>query len=219
MFYSLSFGQDSYPYFQDIKKQFEFDKKRIIIKEANEREMYVSGGGDKFNWWSILDQSEPMYLSQPVTTDYINRYNFEITLNGKQIDEIAFLHIVGLEEEAERLYDDYKNKLSKWKKNSTYEREITHPMAETVSNGLFIFGGLMFFAFATLEPPNDSGPDNRPWIGAASIGAAILVEDITIKEKFKRNDAPTFNSTLSTEQIKSLSESYNRRLYNEIKQR
>ena len=45
----VCFGQDTYPYFSDVKKQFEFDKKRIYVKEAYEKEMYVSGGGDMYN--------------------------------------------------------------------------------------------------------------------------------------------------------------------------
>ncbi len=96
--YSFALGQDVYPYFSDSKKQFKFEKKRIYIKEIDEKEQVISGGST-FNFVSLIDDSQPMTIPAPIRTTYNYTYEFNILQNGKNLTEIEFLRLIGLEEE------------------------------------------------------------------------------------------------------------------------
>ena len=41
----VCFGQDAYPYFSDMSKQLEFEKKRIIIEEGKSTQQIITGVG------------------------------------------------------------------------------------------------------------------------------------------------------------------------------
>lgn len=38
------FGQDTYPYFSDMAKQLEFERKKIVIEEGDETQQIIAGG-------------------------------------------------------------------------------------------------------------------------------------------------------------------------------
>ena len=76
---SFVLSEDVYPYFSDIEKQLEFEEKRIIITEVNEKEMYLSGGGSEFNELSLLlPYVEPRYINSNIETKYRYIYKLEI---------------------------------------------------------------------------------------------------------------------------------------------
>jgi len=88
----VCFGQDVYPYFSDMEKQLVFERKKITIEKNEGVEQVISGGGSEFNWLSIINEKEPMYLNEPINTSYIYYSNFYIKIDGKSINalEIAF---------------------------------------------------------------------------------------------------------------------------------
>tara|TARA_Y100001970_G_scaffold253668_1_gene328617 strand:+ start:191 stop:442 length:252 start_codon:yes stop_codon:yes gene_type:complete len=65
----FGFGQDAYPYFSDMAKQLEFEKKRIIISEGESTQQIITGGGSEFNPWSLLTIS-------PNASPYLRDVNF-----------------------------------------------------------------------------------------------------------------------------------------------
>ena len=116
--YSFALGQDVYPYFIDSKKQFEFEEKRIYIEEINEKNQVISGGST-FNLMALIDESQPMTIPAPVRTTYNYRYEFHILQNGRNLNEVEFLRQIGLEEEANKILNDFSNKINIWENSRT----------------------------------------------------------------------------------------------------
>ena len=112
----VCFGQDEYPYFSDMAKQLEFEKKRIIIEEGESTQQIITGGGSELNPWSILIDIEPRYKIAPIKTRY--RYNsyFNIQRDGKDISEIEMLRVLGLNEEADRIISEFDRIISEFEK-------------------------------------------------------------------------------------------------------
>ena len=114
------FAEDEYPYFGDMKKQLEFEEEKIIINEVDEKEMYISGGGSKFNWLSILNPvmdsywQEPIYINTDTETSYRYIYTFEIIQNGRKISELEFLKVVGLNERFDKIVAEYNSEVDKY---------------------------------------------------------------------------------------------------------
>ena len=90
LFIGLAWGQDEYPYFSDMSKQLEFEKRKIVINEGENIEQYMSGGGSVFNLWSLVFETEPRYLNAPIQTNYVYKRFFNIVHDGKKIHEIEF---------------------------------------------------------------------------------------------------------------------------------
>ena len=112
---SFVIGQDSYPYFSDMAKQLEFEKKKIEVVNTKESRQFITGGGSEFNWLSLISNYEPTYLIAPIKTDFFYVTEFSITQNGKVLSEIDFLNTIGLNEIAERLISDYIETIKKFK--------------------------------------------------------------------------------------------------------
>ena len=108
--YSFALGQDVYPYFSDSKKQLEFEKKRIFVREVYEKEMILSGGS-QMNFLYLLDKNQPIVVPGDIKTSYVYSYSFEMIQNGRQLSEIALLELIGLNDEANELRNDFKSVL------------------------------------------------------------------------------------------------------------
>ena len=103
LFIGLAWGQDKYPYFNDMGKQLEFEQKKIVISDTKESRQIIKGGGSEFNWLSLISKYEPSYKIYepsykiaPIKTEFEYVTFFSITRNGKKIGEIDFLNFVGL---------------------------------------------------------------------------------------------------------------------------
>lgn len=144
--YSFAFGQDVYPYFSDSKKQFEFEKKRIYIEEINEKNQVISGGST-FNLMALINESQPMAIPAPIRTTYYYRYEFHILQNGENLIEVEFLRQIGLEEEANKILNDFSDKIRIWE-NTPPQKVITYNLATGIDNYYYFkFCGSIFLLF------------------------------------------------------------------------
>ena len=116
LLYSFALGSDVYPYFSNTIKQMEFEKYRIYVNEESGERSYTTGGGSSAqmaNWIGVIFGNEtPQYVSvaKPISTHIEYWYKFEIIQNNKPLTEIDFLYTLGLDEEANRIINDYKRK-------------------------------------------------------------------------------------------------------------
>jgi len=216
--YSFALGQDVYPYFSDSKKQFKFEKKRIYIKEIDEKEQVISGGST-FNFVSLIDDSQPMTIPAPIRTTYNYKYEFHILQNGKNITEVEFLRLIGLQEEAEEILYDFSNKIAIWENTpstAVYQRQKKR-LGTGIGYILLIFGVYHFLKPIECQRGEEDCHSTKGG-GIISVFLGVLCISLS-KEKiaFIKPPKPDLEQTLSNEQIKSLAESYNKKIYEEIK--
>tara|TARA_Y100000814_G_scaffold167793_1_gene122603 strand:- start:1907 stop:2584 length:678 start_codon:yes stop_codon:yes gene_type:complete len=211
--YSAILAQDAYPYFSDAKKQLEFEKKRIYINEVNEKEMIISGGS-KNNLLRLIDENQPPTVPADIKTTYKYKYIFEMKIDNQIISEIDLLYISGLNDEADKLKKEYDDRLATTK--PTIKRTPT--TSSTIVSVLKWPAGLAALALYGINSGMDS-PFDGVISGALAlltwIGGDILSEKL--KAETPRLIYPAYEQQYSNEQLKSLSEAYNRRLYEEIK--
>ena len=143
LFFTLSFQQDTYPYFSNPQKQFLFEGKRIYINESSEKMMYLSGGGSRFNYLSYLNPmlkdanlpNQPTYLNADIKTDYKYVYNFEILQGTTQLSELDFLETIGLRNKAIELFQSqYSNYLNGGEKIKIINSKFGDFQVEGASN-------------------------------------------------------------------------------------
>jgi len=217
LFVGVCFGQDVYPYFSDMEKQLEFEQKRIFIKHIEKDLQIISGGGSYYNWLSEISAYQPRSLVKPIRTDYNYIRIFEIILNGKIISEIDFLNIIGFEEKADSLIN-YYNQI--FINNSNPDNFIFNEYRynrdkQLLKNAIFVSSVVGFITYSMF-----SSDDNK-LIGFALPSSFtayfyLLYRSIDKKNYFGKDKLPTLKPYLTKEQIKSLSESYNRKLYSKI---
>ena len=220
----VCFGQDAYPYFSDMSKQLEFEKKRIIIKEGESTQQIIRGGGSEFNLWSLVDDSEPTYKTAPIRTSY--RYNsyFNIYRNGRSLSEIEMLRAIGLNDEADRITSEFEKELLLYvdTPNDTTLSDEFFTKLNFLNNFHIPLSALTLGVGLSLTS-DSSEVENG--VGTAIFGFCYLLwslnskyyldaEDYLIIEKSK--DEPILRQKLNNAQTKSMVEAYNRKLYSEI---
>ena len=225
--YSITFGQD-YPYFMDTEKQLEFESKRIYINEVNNKKMIISGGGDTYQFFNSLIEGQAVYKQDPIRTSYYYNYKFEIIKNGKLINEVEFLQTVGLNKIADDILRKYYEQLNNYKKNlkkynsSNNEYKGKKKYLAEKLEWLGIIGVCIAIAPIGIE---DIDPDvglTIMAVGAVTTGIYLLTwliptghEKLTLKPPEK----PVLTQQLDNKQIISIAESYNRRIFEEIKRK
>jgi len=220
----LVWGQDVYPYFSDMGKQLEFEQNRITIIDVKETRQFISGGGSEFNWLSLISKYEPAYVVAPIKTDFYYVTKFSITKNGKVLSEIDFLNTIGLNEQADSLVLDYQKQFKNSKNQKSYIFNQTGYVSSKLAGPLWTIGwGYCVFIFG--DPKNDGNlpdSDSRNWLLLSIAGTATGIWMWTTpKSRYTREvpAVPNIQSYLSNQQVKSLSEAYNRKLYNDISSR
>ena len=207
--YSFALGQDVYPYYSDTNKQFEFENRRIYIEEINEKNQVISGGST-FNLMALIDESQPMTIPAPVRTTYYYRYEFHILQNGRNLIEVEFLRLIGLKDEANKILNDFSEKIKIWEK--------TPPKIDVdqLAKGYCIGSCLILSPIPMII---DTGPYRtlRLLTGGLVAGLGIIVLYQNKGWSLHKPPIPVLEQTLTNEQIKSLAESYNKRIYEEIK--
>jgi len=221
---SFLFAEDVYPYFSDPIKQLEFEKLRIYVKEVNEKELVLSGGS-QFNYAYILDKTQPAIVPGNINTNYKYIYSFELIQDGKILTEIELLNFMGLTEEATKLLKNYQEILNKYNDNP-YIYVNTH---KPWTNFFGWLVGIPLFAggFATFlgDWNNDLG-DPAPsllerkllQLTIGSIGTWIIInKGMETKSVQVIGPAPNYKQSYTNEQLTSLAESYNKKIYEDIK--
>jgi len=218
LFIGLALGQDTYPYFSDMSKQLEFEQKKILVENNVDKRQVISGGGSEFNWLSLMSNYQPTYLVSPIQTDFEFVTTFSIQRNGKDISEIDFLRFVGLDNQADSIVANYQDQISKFNLNEDLilDRD-NYVFRKGMLGGVGVsFGTFTLFQLDYENPVYPSIIATTGLISLASFTAFFLTkkESFMIKDK---NNYPRLESFLSNEQVESISEAYNRKLYNDIK--
>jgi hypothetical protein len=209
----VCFGQDTYPYFSDMGKQLEFEQKKILVTLEKEKQQVISGGGSEFNWLSLMSNYEPTYKIAPIKTDFKYVTLFNIKRNGKNISEIDFLNFVGLNEQADSLISSINRQIANINnpKNLVFDNR-SYGLDRAFINGIGVMGIAGYLGFR-------SSPDSEEIAFLPALISAFFFHKSMRLEKSKymiRGQLPTIKSYLTKEQVKSISEAYNRKLYSEI---
>ena len=218
LFIGLAWGQDKYPYFSDMSKQLEFEQKKILVENNVDKRQVISGGGSEFNWLSLMSNYQPTYLVSPIQTDFEFVTTFSIQRNGKDISEIDFLRFVGLNNQADSIVANYQDQISKFNLNENLilDRD-NYVFRKGMLGGCGALFGFITLVFSDDEMNIESSITNTT--GLISL-ASFTGFYLTKKESFMiedKNNYPRLESFLSNEQVESISEAYNRKLYNDIK--
>lgn len=226
-------SQNEYPYLQDPVKQYEFEQLRIYISEDNSQRMIVSGGEDTYQLFDSIIEGKSVYRQQPIRTSYYYNSRFEIKVNGKIINEIEFLQIVGLDSLASEILENYYKKLADYEDKLADVISLTKtpevirvPLAKKI-DWLGYFGVSAMVVPYILGDPENSDDENAKEVfvtaGAIMTSLYLLSWLIPIEQELVYEtpavyiDKPVLEQQLDNQQIISISESYNRRIFNEIK--
>ena len=213
--FAFSFAEDEYPYFSDAKKQLEFEKLRLYIERVDIKSDIVPIG---------------------TFSDYENQYNYDVKIieNNVLLTEYQFLNLISLSEEAEERinlqFADYFNSVldMNLRYNSTLlENSIDLEIIEKKGD-LSITTSVIFFSLATVNSYlyflDDDDTDAMLLMLMIPLNAACYYLGIDnyrnrgydIKFKPLSKMFFTYNQSLKYEQINSLADSYNRKIYNNI---
>ena len=211
----LAWGQDKYPYFNDMGKQLEFERKKIVISDTKESRQIIKGGGSEFNWLSLISKYEPSYKIAPIKTEFEYVTFFSITRNGKKIGEIDFLNFVGLNAQADSLVKDFRRQLDLFSKDTSlvFDKD-NYIVRKVMFYAPSALSGLMSFLLL-----NEDGYEKASFSSALISIGLLMGGKKTKKRKFMikpKKTYPTITSFLTNEQVKSISEAYNRKLYRDI---
>lgn len=216
IFSTTALSQDVYPFFSEPNQQLEFEQERIYIKEFEEQRQLISGGGDEFNPMWLFFNNAPMFKSTPIETSFYYEYTFEIIQNGIALNEIEFLQFIGLNELANNIINDYQNKfvqyqsdMDKWKKNPYY-------IEEQQNKGL-IGIGILSTGMGLLVSFSKSSAKNLGFVlmGGGALGLVLTIP-LKIKHENPKPIEPVLKQHLTNDQIKSIAESHNRKVFRTI---
>ena len=240
----FSFILAEYPYFDDINKQLEFEKNKIYIEDKSGERMLVSGGESYTALanplgYLLLDE-DPDYISKnrSIQTEYEYLSEFNIIRNAKKISEIEFFKIIGLNDEANKIIEDYNKELKIYENKIESHYTITIPESEgfflklagiwlaTLGGGSLLFndyGSDGIDSEASFTKQKDA--EKALIFGAlVLIGRWLIIKNTDLLKEESRTriipnelQSPVIKQTLSNQQLKSLAETYNKQLYYKIK--
>ena len=231
----VCFGQDEYPYFSDPEMQTKFEDNRVYIIEKSGKELHYSGGEsytELANTWGyiLLDESPEYVVKQtPLKTHYEYYYDFKIKKGTKILDELEFLLETGYDSKAKEVYNNYEKIMTPYRiKYSEYEKQFNYYLEnnKTSIKSKNVYGECCLFPYFGLTFLVGALNGFSPFISIGSIGL-IITGFIPSKENYTVDSItkpmppsePQLKQVLTNEQIKSLAESYNRRLYQKINKR
>ena len=109
IFVSFCLSEDVYPYFSDMSKQLEFEKKKIYIEDKSGQKMNITGGdsyiamANPLGYLFLEQDADYVAMNNPIRTTYTYWSKFNIIQNNKKLSEIDLLKIIGLKEDANKL--------------------------------------------------------------------------------------------------------------------
>jgi len=209
--------------FSDVNKQSEFERKRIYINQVDKKEMYISGS---------------MYKSiGSMSTKYIYLYKFEIIQDQETLDEQSFLELIGLEQEATKLFKEQTDKYFSIQKDTVCNKldqelfNILDKSEETYGHSKYVFAitSILFhgIGFTGLKNDNNSVSQENMYnmyaihlLGVMSdfqLRNALLnpIYKYEYTEKTLRNFI--YKQSYTDMQLKKLADAYNNKIYEEIK--
>lgn len=216
---SIIFSQDVYPFFSDPANQLKFETKRIYIKEFEEERQLISGGGDEFNPMWLIFSNAPMFKTTPINTSFYYEYTFEIIKNGVIQNEIEFLQFIGLSDLANNIILNYRNKFAQyqsdvvdWENNRYYVEERPNRFLVAMGFLTATSGAMLFIVDNEIEPKVKYSILGG---GVCGIIAGSLIS-IKVKMEYPKPIEPVLKQHLTNDQIKSIAESHNRKIFKEI---
>jgi len=146
--------------------------------------------------------------------------NFEMKVGANIITEIELLKMIGLIEEAEKLETDFNSNIEEWENNKYFIEKKPNIIINWIGHSSIVFGGSIVVAGVygglTFDPQ-----------GALIVmryGTTIFVAGLGIKElakmfptEIKHTKDLNYIPKYTDNQLISLAESYNRKIYKEIK--
>jgi hypothetical protein len=225
--------------------QFEDKRVYIVEKSGSEQHLsggksYITMAN---RWRHVLRGENPQYVvkNKPIKTHYEYYYEFKIKKGAKILNELEFLLEAGYNDKAKQVYNIYEKTLTPYRNeyrryeeklnyfyssnNKTTKEKIVFKESfegQAVLGGCFLIYGLSYFLnFSAFIEEGDTGKIITSGIPLLAIGFMLMnpsikkYDESSLKKPVKPIE-PTLNQVLSNEQIKSLAESYNRRLYDEI---
>lgn len=105
--------------------------------------------------------------------------------------------------------DDYRLQCDHWEENKYEVVKVTPFIARFFSKGFYAFGGLQVLTIA-------GGMNEEYGALVGSFGLGYLFSKIKVNKTVINQSPPKLVQTLSVNQINSLAESYNRKLYEKI---
>lgn len=219
IFSTITFSQDVNPFFSDPNQQLEFEQKLIYINEVEDKRQYISGGGDVFNWWSLLLDTEPIYKTAPITTSFYYDYTFEIIRNGIVLNEIEFLQFIGLTDLADNIIKDYQNKFTQYQNDmDKWESDKYYYKIEKPNVPLFL-GGFSSAIIGLVIVNNDQESETLGFVfmgcGVAGVVAGLITPQ-KVRYEYPKPIEPVLKQHLTNDQIKSIAESHNRKVFRTI---
>jgi len=240
------FAEDIYPYFSEPVKQLEFEERKVNIIEIEEKEMIISGGSQFNFWYLIDQNQPAIVPGNIKTDyiykyKFEIKHNNKL-LSEIQLLELIGLNDRANEirNTYKKQMDDYNNAISD---NQPYiinlkkfdrqkHRIIDYPKANIFllkyMNKLLI-GYSLYSSLYNLDSYNSNEISNDAKefyknnmlksIGLTSLGFFInkkINNKILTVENILNIRKPILIQTLTDQQLKSISESYNRKIYNEI---
>ena len=221
LFIGVCFGQDVYPYFSDMEKQLEFERRKIVIEEGESTQQIISGGGSEFNLWSLVIDSEPTYKNAPIKTKY--RYNsyFNLQRDGKDISEIEMLRTIGLNDEANKIISEFEKEILLYE-NSPVDTLISYKYNVDRDKAKFHIYWSFILTLGLINGSIEGSEENDPFILISIIygGWSINKWSQIIRSDYyytkKSITKPVLQQQLNPVQTKSMVEAYNRKLHSEI---
>ena len=232
LLFGVGSGQDEYPYFSDPDKQITFEENKVYIIEKSGKELHYSGGesytelANTFGY-ILLDESPKYVVKQtPLKTHYKYFYEFKIKKANRLLNELEFLLEAGYNSKAKDVYNNYENIMEPYRiKYAEYEKQFDDYIKNNKTSKqfkksyggnccMYIFGAIAFIGWVEIVPE----------IIGPALAASLIAYLTPSKQYYEVNSLtqptpptePQLKQILSNEQIKSLAESYNRRIYNEI---
>jgi len=210
--YSFALCQDAYPYFSDAKKQLEFEKRRVYIKDIEETKQIISGGST-INFAAILDpnSNQPIRMPGNVKTSYEYISIFEITKGNEQISEIEFLELLGLQDEVDRINIKYEHIVDE------HNKKMEIFVKTKTTQDTYALWVLYASSAAILMGVNGEGTARAILLGLGVFGLSYDYIYLLIGG-YGSSSTPVleFEQEFSNDQITSLADSYNRSIYKEI---
>ena len=175
----------------------------------------VVSGGSEINFLYLLDSNQPVTIPAPVQTNYNYIYSFEIVQNGKMLSEIDMLKAVGLDDKANELTIEFEELVKKFKNMYSEPYKVRDDF-------WYAFGVcLIVLPFMNYEIDDDAHitgySDDALALLALGVGlGSWMLNDLAFTETY--HTPPPYEQKLTNKQLKSIAESYNKRVYNEIKE-
>ena len=187
---------------------------------------------------------QPLYINSDIETKYSYTYKFEISQNNKIISELEFLEIIGLNDRLEQIAKNYQAEIDNYEveynlysqKLSNYEQDLfeynsnknkKNNLIRKYRNPMIIS---MLLCGSLVEPfSKEDASDSIEILYVSSLfysiynGIQFFYKSSKINKKVGSEPLkpmepkyPSIKQTLSNAQLKALSESYNKKIYQEM---